>query len=89
VVRPVNPKKSKTFSFLLGLIYGYRTADMDLKVFPLEEFKPEKHAGSDIYFLDKRRDIISKSEPIDSPTHIVVLKEDFEAKKVQLYIYKS
>jgi len=88
-VRPINPKKSKTFSFLIGLVYGYRTADMDLKIFPLEEFDPSKHEDCDIYFLDKRTDRVSKNEPLSDPTHIVVLKEDFEEKKVKLYIYKS
>jgi hypothetical protein len=87
-VKPINPKKNKTFSFLIGLIYGYRTADMELKVLPMEEFDPSLHEGCDIYFLDKRRDRVSKNEPLDEPTHVVVLKEDFELKKVKLYIYK-
>ncbi len=88
-MRPINRKKSKVFSFLIGLIYGYRTADMELKVFPLSEFDPSMHEGFELYFLDKKSDRVSKNEPIDSPTHIVALFEDFEAKKVRLYIYKS
>ncbi len=88
-MRPINPKKSKVFSFLIGLIYGYRTADMELKVLPLDKFSPENHRGFDIYFLDKRNDRVSKNEPLENPTHIVALLEDFEAKKVRLYIYKS
>ncbi len=88
-MKPINPKKSKVFSFLIGLIYGYRTADMELKVMPLEEFDPNNHKDFDIYFLDKKSDRVSKNEPIEEPSHIVALFEDFEAKKVRLYIYKS
>jgi len=88
-VRPINPKKSKSFSFLLGLIYGYRTADMELKVLPINEFDEDLHPDFDIYYLDRVSDRVSKNEPIDNPTHIVALKEDFEAKKVRIYIYKS
>ena len=88
-MKPINPKKSKVFSFLIGLIYGYRTADMELKVMPLEEFDPNNHEGFDVYFLDKKSDRVSKNEPIEEPSHIVALFEDFEAKKVRLYIYKS
>ena len=88
-MRPINRKKSKTFSFLLGLIYGYRSSDIELKVFPIEEFSTNKHEGFEFYFLDKKSDSVSKNEPIDNPTHIVALKEDFEAKKVRVYIYKS
>jgi len=87
-VKPINPKKSKVFSFLIGLIYGYRTADIELKVFSLEEFDINNHEGFDIYFLDKRTDNVSKNKPLENPTHIVALKEDFEAKKVRIYIYK-
>ncbi len=88
-MRPINSKKSKSFSFLLGLIYGYRTADMELKVRPLEEFRESLHPDFDIYYLDRVNDRVSKNEPIDNPTHIVALKEDFEVKKVRIYIYKS
>ncbi len=88
-MRPVNPKKSKVFSFLIGLIYGYRTAHMDLKRLPLSQYDPSNHEGYDIYFLDKKTDRVSKNEPIDEPTHIVAIKEDIENKQVKVYIYKS
>jgi len=88
-VKPINPKKSRTFSFLLGLIYGYRTADMELKIFSIEEFDEEKHHDFNIYYLNKEEDRVSKGEPIENPTHIVAIKEDFEAKKVRIYIYRS
>ena len=88
-MRPINPKKNKSFSFLLGLIYGYRTADMELKVRPLDEFDKSLHPDFDIYYLDRINDRVSKNEPIDSPTHIIALKEDFEVKKVRIYIYRS
>jgi len=62
---------------------------MELKIMPLGEFDPKNHEGFDIYFLDKKSDRVSKNEPIEDPSHIVALLEDFEAKKVRLYIYKS
>jgi len=88
-VNPVNPNKSKVFSFLLGLIYGYRTADFSLKRLPLSEFNADDRPEGDVYYLNKRTDEISKNKPINNPTHIVIINEDREAKKVRIYIYKS
>ncbi len=88
-MKPINLKRSKTFSFLLGLIYGYRIADFELKLFSMEEFDPKDHKGFNLYFLDRRNDLVSKNKPIKNPTHIVAVKEDFEAKKVRVYIYRS
>ncbi len=88
-MRPINRKKSKVFSFLLGLVYGYRTADMELKVLPLSDFDADNHDGANIYFLDKKRDLVSKNKPIENPSHVVVILEDLGAKKVKIYIYKS
>ncbi len=87
-MRPVNPRKSKTFSFLLGLVYGYRTADIDLKMYTLEEFESFETEGFDIYYLNKHEDIVTKNEPIDNPTHIVAIMEDKENKKVIIRIFK-
>lgn len=88
-MKPINTRKSKTLSFLIGLVYGYRTADMELKVFPLKEFRKENHKGFEIYYLSKEKDVVSKNEPIEDPTHIVALLEDIKAKKVRLYIYRA
>ncbi len=86
--QPINRKKDKVFSFLLGLVYGYRTADMELKILALEDFKEENHEGEQIFYLNRKEGIVSKQKAIDNPTHVVALKEDTEAKKVKLYIYK-
>ena len=88
-MKPINTRKSKTLSFLIGLVYGYRTADMELKVFPLKEFRKENHKGFEIYYLSREKDVVSKNEPIEYPTHIVALLEDIKAKKVRLYIYRK
>lgn len=88
-MKPINSRKSRAFSFLLGLIYGYRTADMELKVQPMDQFDESLHPDFDIYYLDRINDEVSKNEPLPNPTHIVALKEDFELKKVRIYIYKS
>ena len=88
-MKPINTRKSRTFSFLLGLIYGYRTSDFSLKTYKIDEFNPEDHSEGVIYYLDKNGDVVSKNEPIENPTHIVVLHEDIKSKKVRLYIYKA
>jgi len=88
-VKPINTKKSKVFSFLLGLIYGYRTADFSLKTLSIDEFDPSSPPEGEIYYLDKERDLVSKNNPIENPTHIVVLHEDIKNRKVRLYIYKA
>ncbi len=88
-MRPINPKRSRVFSFLLGLVYGYRTADMELKILPLNDFDPGKHRDCALYFLDRRTDRVSKNEPIENPTHVVVLKEDLPSRKVRIYIYRE
>lgn len=88
-MKPINTKGKKVFSFLLGLVYGYRTADMELKVFPLSSFEPSLHREGDIYYLDRESDRVSKNEPLDDPTHVVVLTEDRTSGKVRIYIYRS
>ncbi len=88
-MRPVNPKKSKVFSFLVGLIYGYRTADMELRVLSMEEFSPEDLDGFSVYYLDRKRDMVSKGEPLEDPSHIVAIREDHTYKRVKVYIYKA
>ncbi len=85
---PINRKKSKSLSFLLGLVYGYRTAHMDLKTFPMDEFNSDKLEGFTFYYIDRINDQVSKGDPLDNPTHIVALKEDHSQKKVIIYIYK-
>jgi len=88
-VRPVNTKGKKVFSFLLGLVYGYRTADMELKVLPLSSFEPSLHREGNVFYLDRAGDIVSKNKPIENPTHVVVLTEDRASGKVRIYIYRG
>jgi len=88
-VRPISTGRSRVFSFLLGLVYGYRTADMELRILSLEEFDPERHRDGDLYYLDRRSDRVSKNEPIERPTHVVVLREDPSSRKVRIYIYRE
>jgi hypothetical protein len=87
-MRPINPR-GKTFSFLLGLIYGYRTADIDLKIFSMKEFRREELEGFILYYLDRKGDRVSKGKPLENPSHIVALKEDRTLGKVRVYIYKA
>ncbi len=82
-------KGDKVFNFLLGLIYGYRTADLDMKIRPLSEFKEEDYEDFTVYYLNKKKGIVSKGEKIEEITHIVVIKEDKEEKKVRIVIFKG
>ena len=82
-------KGDKVFNFLLGLIYGYRTADLDMKIRPLSEFKEEDYEDFTVYYLNKKKGIVSKEEKIEEITHIVVIKEDKEEKKVRIVIFKG
>jgi len=81
-------KGDKAFSFLLGLIYGYREADIDMKVRPLSQFSPQDYEDFTLYYLDRRRGEVRKNEPLEEYTHIVALKEDREKKKVRIIIFK-
>ncbi len=81
-------KGDKAFSFLLGLIYGYRTADMDMKVRPIDQFRKEDYQDFTLYYLNRKKGEVSKNEPLEEYTHIVALKEDREEKKVRIIIFK-
>ncbi|WP_461829807.1 hypothetical protein [Aquifex sp.] len=82
-------KGDKVFNFLLGLIYGYRTADLNMKVRPLSEFKKEDYEGYTIYYLNKQTGEVCKDQAPTEYTHVVALKEDKETKKVHLIIFKK
>ncbi len=81
-------KGDKVFNFLLGLIYGYRSADLNMKVRPLSEFKSEEYEGFTLYYLNKETGEVRKGEALSEYTHVVALKEDREGKKVHLIIFK-
>ena len=82
-------KGDKVFNFLLGLIYGYRTADLDMKIRPLSEFKEEDYEDFTVYYLNRKKGIVSKGKRIEEITHIVVIKEDKKEKKVKIVIFKG
>ncbi|HIP43622.1 MAG TPA: hypothetical protein EYG91_07055 [Aquifex aeolicus] len=81
-------KGDKVFNFLLGLIYGYRTSDIDMKIRPLSDFKEEDFKNFTIYYLNKSKGEVSKGKKLKEYTHIVALKEDLETKKVRIFIFK-
>ncbi len=86
-MKPLNLKGRKVFSFLLGLIYGYRRADIELKIFPMDKFSPPEKGR--VYYLNRKNDDISFGTPLREFTHIVVLKENKENRKLEISIYKS
>jgi len=81
-------KGDKAFNFLLGLIYGYRTADIDMKVRPLEEFKEEEFSDYTLYYINRKSGEVKKGEKLPEYTHVVALREDIENKKVRIVIFK-
>ncbi|GAB6065428.1 hypothetical protein JCM9492_05200 [Aquifex pyrophilus] len=82
-------KGDKVFNFLLGLIYGYRTVNMDMKIRPLSEFREEEYRDFTLYYLNKERGEVSKEKPLEDCSHIVAIKEDHEEKKVKIVIFKK
>jgi len=82
-------KGDKVFNFLLGLIYGYRTADLHMKIRPLSEFRREDYEDYTIYYLNRKTGEVCKDEALSEYTHIVAIKEDRETKKVRLIIFKG
>ena len=81
-------KGDKVFNFLLGLIYGYRTANMDMKIRPLSEFREEQYRDFTLYYLNREKGEVSK-EKLKNCTHIVAIKENYQEKKVKIVIFKN
>ncbi len=81
-------KGDKVFNFLLGLIYGYRSADLNMRIRPMSEFRSEEYEGFTLYYLNKKTGEVHKDKAPEEYTHVVALKEDRRTKKVHLIIFK-
>lgn len=87
-MRRLSLKGDKALAFIAGLLYGYRNAPMELRVLAIEEFSEDRHAKDRVYYLDRREGKLHASFN-DKVTHICVVREDSEERKVHLFIYKS
>ncbi|MCS7171367.1 MAG: hypothetical protein NZ851_03525 [Aquificaceae bacterium] len=83
----IETKGNKAIAFLLGLVYGYRGADLQLSVKPIEDFCAEMHKDDIVYYLN-RRSGETYQELREEVTHVCVLREDKINGKVCIFIYK-
>lgn len=84
----IDLRKDRALAFLVGLLYGYRNVQMELKIHPFEDFSEDKHAEDRVYYLNRRDGKIYQSFQ-ESTTHICVLREDKINHKVYVFVYKQ
>ncbi len=84
----VNTRGNKALAFIMGLVYGYRNANFDLKVLPMAEFSQEKHSQDRCYFINKKDGDVFNSPSEGEYTCVCVIREDREMGKVVLFIYR-
>ena len=78
----------KGLAFVMGLVYGYRNALLNLKVLPLSQFSREEHSEDRTYFINRKINAVF-TDPLEGDyTHVCVIREDKENKEVVLFIYK-
>ncbi|ADO46167.1 MAG: hypothetical protein NZ527_00165 [Hydrogenobacter thermophilus] len=87
-MRRIDTKGNKALSFVLGLVYGYRNASMELVVKDIKEFSQEEHTQDTVYYINRQTGE-AYSSFCDEVSHVCVIREDKINKKVVLFIYKS
>ncbi len=84
----IDTKGDKSIAFLLGLVYGYKNAQIELKVFDIKEFCKENHVDDKVYYINRKKGEVYECYTEDT-THICVLREDRVKGKVVLFVYKN
>jgi len=79
--------KNKALAFILGLVYGYRQANMELVVRDIKSFSKDLHGGDKIYYISREKGEVY-DEFCEDVSHIYAIREDKESKKVILFVYK-
>ena len=79
--------KDKALAFVVGLVYGYKNTYMELKVLPIEYFTQENHREDKVYYINREEGRLYNNFT-ENITHICVLREDRNEKKVVIFIYK-
>lgn len=87
-MRMVNVGKDKALAFILGLVYGYRKADFELKILKLEDFREENHLKDRVYYINRHRGEVYDCFT-EGTTHVCVIREDEVNRKVWLFVYKK
>ncbi len=84
----IDTKGNKVLSFILGLVYGYRNADIELKILPIAEFSQERHLQDRCYFINKKTAQVYENPQEYEYTHVCVIREHKNSGKVMFFIYK-
>ncbi|MFN3947780.1 MAG: hypothetical protein ACK4LA_06815 [Aquificaceae bacterium] len=79
-------EKDKALAFIVGLVYGYRNAPMELKILSLEEFSEDLHKEDKIYYLSRKEGRLCEGME-EGVSHVCVIRE--EKEKVKVFIYKK
>ncbi len=80
---------NKALAFILGLAYGCKNAEIELKVFSMEDFSEDKHKDDKIYYINRREGRVYEGLREDV-SHICVLKEDkINGKVCIIYLQKA
>ncbi|MFN3813591.1 MAG: hypothetical protein ACK4SM_03095 [Aquificaceae bacterium] len=80
--------KNKALAFLLGLVYGYRGAHLELVLKDMEEFSEEEYKDCKVYYINRALGEVYSSMR-EEVTHVCVLREDKVNRKIILLIYKK
>lgn len=79
---------NKALAFIVGLVYGYKNAEIELKIFSMEKFSEDKHKGDKIYYISRNEGKVYDSLR-ENVSHICVLREDKINGKVRIFIYRK
>ncbi|MEJ5338466.1 MAG: hypothetical protein ACK42C_02390 [Aquificaceae bacterium] len=84
----IETRSDKSIAFILGLVYGYRNAQFELKVLSLEEFREENHLEDRVYYINRQKGEVYECYR-EGTSHICVIREDKINGKVWLFVYKN
>ncbi len=84
----IDTRGDKSLAFLLGLVYGYRNAEFELKIFDLEHFCIENHLKDKVYYINRKSGELYEHYT-EETTHICAIREDKINGKVVLFVYKK
>ncbi len=83
----IDTRGDKSIAFILGLVYGYRNTQFELKICSLEEFSEEKHNEDKVYYINRKKGEVYECYR-EETTHICAIREDKINAKVVLFVYK-
>ena len=84
----IDTKTDKVLAFLLGIIYGYRGALVEVKRKDICQYNEEKHSKDRVYFINRKAGYVGNVKSSEV-THICAIRENKEEKKVVIFLYKK